>query len=58
MQVSNDKEPITPLLSRIRELHASFGTSFILAVGALGDYFEVSLTNERDYLTVLGLLLC
>ena len=40
--ISSDKEPITPLLARLRELVGVFGVSVVLAVGGLGDYFAVA----------------
>lgn len=38
--VSKDKEPITPLAHRIRELYESYGVSTILVMGGSGDYFS------------------
>jgi len=40
--VADDKEPITPLLHRVRELHESFGVSSIIVMGGSGDYFDVA----------------
>jgi len=40
--VSDDKEPITPLLFRVRELYESYGVSSIIVMGGSGDYFSVS----------------
>lgn len=38
--VSKDKEPITPLSHRIRELYATYGVSTILVMGGSGAYFS------------------
>ena len=40
--VSDDQEPITPLLRRIRSLNEKYGISFIIVVGSSGDYLGVS----------------
>eukprot|EP00178_Gracilaria_changii_P028313 TRINITY_DN988_c0_g1_i1.p1 TRINITY_DN988_c0_g1~~TRINITY_DN988_c0_g1_i1.p1 ORF type:complete len:623 (-),score=76.21 TRINITY_DN988_c0_g1_i1:1109-2977(-) len=40
--VPDTKEPITPMIKRIRTLHEKEGISTILVVGAAGDYFAVS----------------
>ncbi len=40
--VADDKEPITPLLHRVRELHESFGVSSVIVMGGSGDYFDVA----------------
>lgn len=40
--VPSDKEPITPMIQRIRTLYEEEGVSSILVVGGAGDYFEVS----------------
>ena len=40
--VAKDKEPITPFLDRVRELHREFGVSTILVMGGCGDYFEAA----------------
>ena len=40
--VKNDREPITPLLHRIRELFNQNGVSTILVMGGSGDYFSVA----------------
>jgi len=40
--VADDKEPITPLLHRVRELYESFGVSSVIVMGGSGDYFDVS----------------
>lgn len=39
--INADKEPITPLVARIRAL-ANRGVSCVLVVGGSGDYFEVA----------------
>ena len=38
--VSKEKEPITPLSHRIRELYDAYGVSTILVMGGSGDYFS------------------
>lgn len=40
--VAADKEPITPLLHRVRELHRDFGVATVIVMGGSGDYFAVS----------------
>jgi len=40
--VTNDKEPITPLLHRVRELYESGGVSSVIVMGGSGDYFDVA----------------
>eukprot|EP00177_Eucheuma_denticulatum_P001668 GFKZ01003003.1.p1 GENE.GFKZ01003003.1~~GFKZ01003003.1.p1 ORF type:complete len:677 (-),score=90.76 GFKZ01003003.1:1653-3683(-) len=42
MLVPEAKEPITPMIDRIRSLYEEEGVSSILVVGGAGDYFEVS----------------
>ncbi len=40
--VAREKEPITPLLHRVRELFERQGVSTVLVMGGSGDYFEVA----------------
>lgn len=40
--VSKEKEPITPFIDRVRNLHQEHGVSTILVIGGSGDYFEVA----------------
>jgi predicted ABC-class ATPase len=40
--VSKDKEPITPLVDKVRTLFADRGVSTILVMGGSGDYFDVA----------------
>ena len=40
--VSQQKEPITPLLYRVRELYEQHGVSSIIVMGGSGDYFDVA----------------
>ena len=40
--VPREKEPITPFVDRIRELHEVHGISSILVLGGSGDYLEVA----------------
>ncbi|WP_455203236.1 ABC-ATPase domain-containing protein [Kaarinaea lacus] len=40
--VAQDKEPITPLLYRVRELYDKHGISSVIVMGGSGDYFDVA----------------
>lgn len=40
--VSQDKEPITPFIDRVREILQVKGASTIMVMGGSGDYFEVA----------------
>ena len=40
--IARDKEPITPLLHRVRELYERRGVSSIIVMGGSGDYFDVA----------------
>ena len=40
--VAEDREPITPLVQRVRELHDAHGVSTVLVLGGSGDYFAVA----------------
>ena len=40
--VAEDREPITPLVQRVRELHDAHGVSTLLVLGGSGDYFPVA----------------
>ncbi|BCR06140.1 ATPase [Desulfuromonas versatilis] len=40
--VTKDKEPITPLLHRVRELYDEHGVSTVIVMGGSGDYLEVA----------------
>lgn len=40
--VVKDKEPITPLLYRVRELYDQHGVSSVIVMGGSGDYFDVA----------------
>ena len=40
--VSNEKEPITPFIDRVRELYKDQNISTIMVMGGSGDYFEVA----------------
>ena len=37
-----DREPITPLVERVRQLHADRGVSTVLVVGGVGDYLAAA----------------
>jgi predicted ABC-class ATPase len=38
--IAEDKEPITPLVDKIRQLYTDHGVSSVLVMGGSGDYFE------------------
>ncbi|KAJ1806187.1 hypothetical protein LPJ75_005114, partial [Coemansia sp. RSA 2598] len=40
--VSRSREPITPLISRVRELWETKGVSCVLVIGGCGDYLDVA----------------
>jgi predicted ABC-class ATPase len=40
--VPGDREPITPFIDRVRELHEALGISSILVLGGSGDYLDVA----------------
>ena len=40
--VSKDREPITPFIDKIRQLHRDQKVSTILVIGGSGDYFDVA----------------
>jgi predicted ABC-class ATPase len=40
--VSKDREPITPFIDKIRQLHRDREVSTILVIGGSGDYFDVA----------------
>lgn len=40
--VAREKEPITPFLDKVRQLHRDLGVSTVLVMGGSGDYFEVA----------------
>ncbi len=40
--VAKDKEPITPLIDKIRQLYQDYDLSTILVMGGSGDYFDVA----------------
>jgi len=37
--IAVDKEPITPFIDRVKEIHDAFGVSSLLVMGGSGDYF-------------------
>jgi predicted ABC-class ATPase len=45
--VPRDREPITPLVDHVRELHGREGVSFVLVIGGSGDYLDVADTVVR-----------
>ena len=40
--VTKDKEPITPFVDKVKQLHRDLGVSTILVTGGSGDYFDVA----------------
>jgi predicted ABC-class ATPase len=40
--VAKEREPITPFLDKVRQLHGNLGISTILVLGGSGDYFDVA----------------
>ncbi len=40
--IAGDREPITPYISRVRELHERHGVSSVIVVGGVGDYLDVA----------------
>jgi predicted ABC-class ATPase len=40
--IAKGKEPITPFVDKIRQLHADLGISTILVMGGSGDYFDMA----------------
>jgi predicted ABC-class ATPase len=40
--ISQEKEPITPFIDKIRQLYTDYGVSTILVTGGSGDYFDVA----------------
>ena len=40
--VAQEKEPITPLVYRIRELYEQHGVSSVIVMGGSGDYFDIA----------------
>lgn len=40
--IAKDKEPITPFIDKVRQMHDELGVSAIIVVGGVGDYFDVA----------------
>ncbi|XGV99537.1 MAG: ABC-ATPase domain-containing protein [Leptolyngbya sp. BL-A-14] len=40
--IAKDREPITPLIDKVRQLYTDHGVSTILVMGGSGDYFDVA----------------
>jgi len=40
--VAKDKEPITPFIDKVRQLHREHGVSTVLVMGGSGDYFDIA----------------
>ena len=40
--VSKEREPITPFIDKIQQLHRDLGISTVLVIGGSGDYFDVA----------------
>ncbi len=52
--VPREREPITPLVERVRQLHGRWGVSMVLVIGGVGDYLGVADTviSMEDYRAV------
>lgn len=50
--VSKEKEPITPFIDKVKQIHEEQGVSTILVIGGSGDYFDVADTviGMEDYI--------
>ncbi len=42
--VAKEKEPITPFIDKVEQLHTDHGISTVLVIGGSGDYFDVAHT--------------
>jgi predicted ABC-class ATPase len=40
--IAKEREPITPFIDKVRQLHADCGVSTVLVMGGSGDYFDVA----------------
>ncbi len=40
--VAKEREPITPFIDKVEQLHADHGISTVLVIGGSGDYFDVA----------------
>ena len=40
--VAKDREPITPFIDKVRQLHRDHGVSTVLVIGGSGEYFDVA----------------
>jgi predicted ABC-class ATPase len=40
--IAKEREPITPFIDKVRQLHDEYGVSTILVMGGSGDYFDVA----------------
>ena len=40
--VAKDREPITPFIDKVRQMHDELGVSTIVVIGGVGDYFDVA----------------
>jgi predicted ABC-class ATPase len=40
--IAKEREPITPFIDRVRQLHDQHGVSSVLVMGGSGDYFDVA----------------
>lgn len=49
--IPREREPITPLVERVRQLHAEWGVSTVMVVGGVGDFLAVADTvlGMADY---------
>jgi predicted ABC-class ATPase len=49
--IPRDREPITPLVERVRQVHTEWGVSTVLVIGGVGDYLAVAdvVLSMEDY---------
>jgi predicted ABC-class ATPase len=40
--IAKEREPITPFIDKVRQLHGEHGVSTVLVIGGSGDYFDVA----------------
>ena len=40
--IAKNKEPITPFIDKVRQMHDELGVSVVIVVGGVGDYFDVA----------------
>jgi predicted ABC-class ATPase len=40
--IAKEREPITPFIDKVRQMHDELGVSTVIVVGGVGDYFDVA----------------